>query len=43
MEFDPSGRVGLVVGQAGRILRSGNAGREWLSVLPPREEEGEEG
>jgi len=43
MDFDPSGRVGLVVGQAGRILRSGNAGREWLSVLPPREEEGEEG
>lgn len=35
MDFDPSGKVGLVVGQAGRILRSGNAGIEWVSVLPP--------
>lgn len=35
MDFDPSGKVGLVVGQAGRILRSGNAGLDWVSVLPP--------
>jgi photosystem II stability/assembly factor-like uncharacterized protein len=35
LDFDPSGKVGLVVGQAGRILRSGNSGIEWVSVLPP--------
>jgi photosystem II stability/assembly factor-like uncharacterized protein len=43
MDFDPSGKVGLVVGQAGRILRSGNAGLKWVRVLPPTEEVDGEG
>jgi len=43
MAFDPSGRVGLVVGQAGRILRSENAGHEWVSVLPPPQPDDQEG
>ncbi len=43
MTFDPSGKIGLVVGQAGRILRSDNSGYEWVTVLPPSDESGEEG
>ena len=43
MTFDPTGRVGLVVGQAGRILRSDDSGRKWVSVLPPSEGGGEDG
>ena len=43
MDFDPTGSVGLIVGQSGRILRSENAGYEWVSILPPDREPGEEG
>lgn len=31
--FDPSGRVGFIVGQRGQILRSTDAGFEWRRVL----------
>ena len=43
MDFDPDGKIGLVVGQAGRILRSGNSGYEWATVLPPPKSRGDEG
>jgi photosystem II stability/assembly factor-like uncharacterized protein len=43
MDFDPTGTVGLIVGQSGHILRSENAGYEWVSILPPARESGEEG
>ncbi|MDG2335155.1 MAG: YCF48-related protein [Myxococcota bacterium] len=43
MTFDPTGKIGLVVGQSGRILRSDDSGREWVSVLPPPEESGNGG
>ena len=43
MDFDPTGTVGLIVGQSGLILRSENAGYEWVSILPPARESGEEG
>ena len=33
--FDSEGRLGLIVGQAGKILRSTDAGFEWTGVLPP--------
>ena len=33
--FDPSGRVGFIVGQTGQIMRSKDAGFEWKTVLPP--------
>lgn len=35
--FDPTGRVGFIVGQTGQILRSKDAGFEWKQVLPPPE------
>ena len=35
--FDPSGRVGFIVGQTGQILRSDDAGFRWKQVLPPPE------
>ena len=35
--FDPSGKVGYIVGKTGRILRSTDAGHEWKQVLPPEE------
>jgi photosystem II stability/assembly factor-like uncharacterized protein len=33
--FDSEGRLGFIVGQAGRILRSKDAGFQWAGVLPP--------
>ena len=33
--FDSEGRLGFIVGQAGRILRSTDAGFQWMGVLPP--------
>ncbi len=33
--FSPSGRVGYIVGQTGRIMRSTDAGIQWKTVLPP--------
>jgi photosystem II stability/assembly factor-like uncharacterized protein len=33
--FDSEGRLGFIVGQAGKILRSTDAGFEWTGVLPP--------
>jgi photosystem II stability/assembly factor-like uncharacterized protein len=33
--FDGRGRVGFIVGQNGRILRSTDAGIQWRQVLPP--------
>ncbi len=33
--FSPSGRVGFIVGQTGRIMRSTDAGILWKTVLPP--------
>jgi hypothetical protein len=36
--FEPSGRLGLIVGQTGRIYRSTDAGFQWEQVLfPPRD------
>ncbi|MBW2272310.1 MAG: hypothetical protein JRG96_03495 [Deltaproteobacteria bacterium] len=35
LAFGPDGRVGFIVGQGGRILRSTDAGYEWEQVLPP--------
>jgi len=35
IDFDPSGEVGFIVGQTGRILRSDDAGYRWKRVLPP--------
>ncbi len=37
VSFSPSGRVGFIVGQSGRILRSTDAGIQWRKVLPPGE------
>jgi photosystem II stability/assembly factor-like uncharacterized protein len=37
--FDPSGRIGFIVGQTGQVLRSRDAGLEWKTVLPPPEED----
>ena len=34
--FDPSGEIGFVVGQAGRILKTADAGYRWQAVLPPQ-------
>ena len=34
IDFDPSGQVGFIVGQTGRILRSNDAGFQWQQVLP---------
>jgi len=36
--FEAEGRLGLAVGQTGRILRTTDAGHRWLQVLPPPEE-----
>jgi photosystem II stability/assembly factor-like uncharacterized protein len=36
--FESSGRLGLIVGQEGQILRSGDAGYRWEQVLPPEAE-----
>jgi hypothetical protein len=33
--FAPGGRMGLIVGQGGRVLRSVDAGHEWKQVFPP--------
>jgi photosystem II stability/assembly factor-like uncharacterized protein len=38
VNFDPSGRIGFIVGQSGRILRSTDAGYDWKQVLPPASE-----
>lgn len=35
--FSPSGRIGFIVGQGGRVLRSTDAGIQWRQVLPPPE------
>lgn len=35
--FSPSGRLGLIVGQTGKILRSNDTGIRWTAVLPPPE------
>jgi hypothetical protein len=35
IDFGPDGRVGFIVGQGGKILRSTDAGYEWKQVLPP--------
>ena len=37
VDFDPSGKVGFIVGQTGRILRSDDAGFKWEQVLPPEQ------
>lgn len=36
--FDDYGRLGLIVGQEGQILRSTDAGYSWNRVLPPKTE-----
>ncbi len=41
VSFDPSGRLGYIVGQSGQILRSTDAGYQWSQVLPrPGSEQG---
>lgn len=40
IDFDPNGEVGFIVGQAGRILKSVDAGYIWEQVLPPKSAEG---
>ena len=35
IEFDPDGRVGYIVGQRGKVLRSEDSGQSWRQVLPP--------
>jgi photosystem II stability/assembly factor-like uncharacterized protein len=35
LDFESTGRLGLIVGQGGRILRSSDAGHKWEQVLPP--------
>ena len=35
--FDPTGRVGFIVGQTGKILRTEDSGISWSFVLPPPE------
>ena len=35
VNYSPSGRLGLIVGQSGRILRSTDSGFEWRQILPP--------
>jgi photosystem II stability/assembly factor-like uncharacterized protein len=35
IDFGPEGRVGFIVGQSGRILRSTDAGYQWTQVFPP--------
>jgi hypothetical protein len=36
VSFGPEGRLGLIVGQMGRIYRSTDAGFQWTQVLDPR-------
>jgi photosystem II stability/assembly factor-like uncharacterized protein len=43
VDFDKEGRLGLIVGQEGQILRSGDAGYSWTQVLPPVETEASAG
>lgn len=46
LAFEPSGRLGMIVGQTGRIYRSTDAGFQWEQVLfPPRDrtQESDEG
>jgi photosystem II stability/assembly factor-like uncharacterized protein len=35
ISFDPDGRIGFIVGQSGKILRSDDSGKSWSTVLPP--------
>jgi photosystem II stability/assembly factor-like uncharacterized protein len=35
IQFDPDGRVGYIVGQRGKVLRSEDSGQSWRQVLPP--------
>ena len=37
LAFSPSGRVGFIVGQGGKVLRTTDAGIQWKQVLPPPE------
>ncbi len=36
--FEPTGRVGYIVGQSGQILRTTDAGYQWTQVLPAPEQ-----
>lgn len=36
VSFEPEGRLGLIVGQTGRIYRSTDAGFQWTQVLDPQ-------
>ncbi|MCZ6463512.1 MAG: YCF48-related protein [Proteobacteria bacterium] len=38
ISFEPSGKVGFIVGQSGQVLRSVDAGYAWNKVLPPESE-----
>ena len=40
VDFESSGEVGFIVGQAGQILKSVDAGYIWEQVLPPEPTEG---
>ncbi|MBW2229726.1 MAG: hypothetical protein JRG92_07300 [Deltaproteobacteria bacterium] len=40
VDFESSGEVGFIVGQAGQILKSVDAGYVWEQVLPPEPTEG---
>jgi len=40
IDFDASGEVGFIVGQAGQILKSVDAGYIWEQVMPPESSEG---
>ncbi len=35
VRFEPTGEIGFIVGQAGQVLRSSDAGYKWVQVLPP--------
>ena len=37
LDFDRSGKVGMIVGQNGMILRSEDGGESWSQVLPPED------
>ena len=39
ISFTPSGKVGFIIGQRGRILRSSDAGYQWSQVLPAQRPE----
>jgi len=36
IDFAPGGRMGMIVGQGGRVLRSVDAGHEWKQIFPPK-------